>query len=160
MIRLKTLTVAAAALALSSCGPSPAPPVAVATPVIVVEKPEPAPKDEPVKGDPPVKNEPIPDGGTFRFPDDLGGKALAKSLTPSSTPTLPAEKPAVPHERKLPAFLDAPMPPLPDAATSPPRLGLAPIKDARPVPLPDRVPLDLGGVIPELPARAESFPAR
>lgn len=106
-------------------------------------------------GDPSVKQEAIAEGGTFPFPDDLGGKALAKTLTPVVPSSISAAPPAVPRGRKLPAFLDAPTPPLPDAANSPPRLGLAPIKEARPVPLSDRVPLDLGGVMPDLPTRAE-----
>ncbi|HEX3148848.1 MAG TPA: hypothetical protein VHR66_12275 [Gemmataceae bacterium] len=157
-MRIKSLAVAAA-FGLTSCGPSPAPPAVVATPVVAAaEKPEPPAKDQSVTGDPPVKTEPIPDGGTFRFPEDLGGRALAKSLTPAVPPALSTPAPAAPRERKLPAFLDAPTPPLPDAASSPPRLGLAPNKEARPVALPDRVPLELGGVIPELPTRAEITP--
>jgi hypothetical protein len=141
----------AVALGLTSCGQSPAPPaVAVAPAVVVAEKPEPAAAAEPV-----AKNEPIADGGSFPFPDDAGGKALAKALTPGAPPPMPAAAPTAPKERKLPPFLDAPAPPLPDAAGSPPRLGLPPIKEARPVPLADRVPLDLGGVVPDLPARPE-----
>jgi hypothetical protein len=68
---------------------------------------------------------------------------------------MPATAPVAPRDRKRPAFLDAPMPPLPDAANSPPRLALPPVKAVRPIPLPERVPTDLGAVIPDLPARPE-----
>ena len=129
MNRFKFLTLAA--LGLTSCNQSPAPPAVVAGPAIVAQD-----KPEPAAVEPAAKNDSIPDGGTFQFPDDTGGKALAKTLTPAIPPAMPAAAPAAPKERKLPAFLDAPTPPLPDAANSPPRLGLAPIKEARPVPLP------------------------
>ena len=148
MKRFKFL--ALAALGLTSCNQSPAPPAVVAGPAIVAQD-----KPEPAAVEPAAKNDPIPDGGTFPFPDDTGGKALAKTLTPAIPPVMAAAAPAAPKERKLPAFLDAPTPPLPDAANSPPRLGLAPIKEARPLPLPDRVPLDIGGSAPELPTRGE-----
>src|SRR5262245_53695137 len=98
----------------------------------------------------PVKvptNDPGPDGGSFPFPDDAGGKALAKTLSPPALPPMPAAAPTAPKERKLPAYLDAPAPSLPDAAGSPPRFGFPPIKVVRPTPLPDRVPLDLGAAI-------------
>jgi hypothetical protein len=140
-----------AAVGLTSCGQSSAPPeVAVVPAVAAAEKPQPA-----VGVEPAAKNDPVPDGGTFPFPDDTGGKALAKTLTPAAPPPLPAIAPAVPKERKLPAYLNAPTPPLSDAASSVPRLGFAPIKEVRPVPLSDRVPLDLGGVAPNLPDRPE-----
>jgi hypothetical protein len=149
--RFKFLAIAAA-VGLTSCGRSPAPPAAVATPVVAVIDPSDSMKpNEP----PAAKAEPLADGGSFPFPDDTGGKALAKSLAPAAPPRMPAGVPVVPRERKLPAFLDAPGPVLPDAANSPPRLALAPIKDVRPLPLPDRVPPDLGGVVPDLPARPE-----
>jgi hypothetical protein len=144
-----------AAVGLTSCGQSSAPPeVAVVPAVAADEKPQPAPTVEPAQV---AKNDPvpIPDGRSFAFPDDAGGKALSKTLTPAAPPPMPAAAPAAPKERKVPPFLDAPAPPMPDAASTPPRLGLPPIKDVRPAPLPDRVPLDLGGVIPELPARPE-----
>jgi hypothetical protein len=142
---------AAAALELASCGQSPAPPAVTVAPAVAEPKAEPAPAEPVAKNGP----APVPDGGTFRFPDDPGGKALAKMLTPAAPPPMPAPVPAAPRDRKLPAFLDTPTPPLPDAASSPPRLALPPVKAVRPVPLPERVPTDLGAVIPDLPARPE-----
>jgi len=139
----------AAAIGLASCGQSPAPPVMTVAPAFVEPKADPT--EQVAKNDP----APVPDGRTFQFPDDTGGKALAKMLTPAAPPPMPAAVPTARRERKLPAFLDTPTPPLPDAASSPPRLALPPIKDVRPVPLPERVPTDLGAVIPDLPARPE-----
>jgi len=152
-VKRSKLLIGLAAVGLTSCGQSSAPPeVAVVPAVAAAEKPQPAPAGEPAAKNDPV---PLPDGRSFAFPDDAGGKTLSKTLTPAAPPPMPAAAPAVPKERKLPPFLDSPSPPLPDAASSPPRLGLPPIKDVRPVPLPDRVPLDLGGVVPSLPARPE-----
>ena len=146
---MKRFLLIAAVLGLTSCGRSPAPQATIA-----VDEPSDSMKvAEPVQ--PVAKNDPPPDGGTFVFPDDAGGKALAKTLPPSVPPTMPISTPLTPRERKLPEFLNAPTPPLPDAASSPPRLALAPRREPRPVPLPDRVPPDLGGVIPDLPVRPE-----
>ena len=153
MTRSRLLLAALAAAGLTSCNQSPAPQaVAIAAAPVVDVKPEPA-KEFPA----PAKAEPVrvADGSAFAFPDDTGGKALAKTLPPSIPPTMPSASPAVPRERKLPGLIDAPTPPLPDAASSPPRLALAPTRESRPVPLPDRVPLDLGGVLPDLPPRPE-----
>ena len=150
MNRFKILA-PAAVVGLLGCGQSPAPPV-VATPAVVAAQAD-AASDAPAERV--AKNDPTPDGGSFAFPDDAGGKALAKALTPAAPPAMPAVLPAAPRERKLPAYLDAPTPPLPDAASSPPRLALPPIKAVRPVALPDRVPPDLGGVMPDLPPRPE-----
>jgi hypothetical protein len=146
------LFAALAAAGLTSCGQSPAPPVVAAMPAIVSDQPEPA---KPVPTEKP-ESPPLADGGTFVFPDDTGGKSLAKMLTPASPPAMPASAPPRPRERKLPAFLDAPEPPLADAASNPPRLALPPIKDVRPTALPERVPPDLGGSTAELPPRPET----
>jgi hypothetical protein len=107
---------------------------------------------------PAVKNEPtaLAEGGSFTFPDDMGGKALAKRLTPAVPPSMPASVPSAPRPRKLPAFLDAPEPPLPDAAGSPPRLALPAIKELRPTALPERIPADVGSSIADLPPLPES----
>jgi hypothetical protein len=107
---------------------------------------------EPAKA---TTNDPVPAAGSFAFPDDAGGKALAKALPPAAPAPMPAAVPTSPRERTLPAYLDAPTPPPPVAASSPPRLALASLTPARPVPLPDRVPPDLGGGIPDLPPRPE-----
>ena len=149
------LLLAALAAGLTSCNQSPAPPAAAIAPAVV------DPDGEPTKGNQSIKQiamaepAPVADGGAFAFPDDAGGKALAKTLPPTVPPAMPASTPVAPREPKLPDFLVAPAPPLPDAASSPPRLALAPTREPRPVPLPDRVPLDLGGVIPDLPTRPE-----
>ena len=103
---------------------------------------------EPAKADP----APIPDGGAFPFPNDAGGKALAKALTPA-LPRL--AEPTGPRERQAPAFVTAPAPPPAVSALPPPRLAVAAAKDVRPTPLPDRVPPDLGGTFPQLPPRSE-----
>jgi len=147
--RFKFLPVVAVGLA--SCSPSPAPPAVTVAPAVVEPKADPAPAGRVAKNDP----APVTDGGTFTFPDDGGGKALAKLLAPAAPPLMPAAVPTAPRERKLPAFLDNPSPPLPAAASSPPRLALPPIKDVRPVPLPERVPTDFGAVVPDLPTRPE-----
>ena len=159
MTRTRTLLAALAAAGLTSCHQSPEPSatVAVAGPAVVATTTEPVTKDEPAPAAPAAKDETpsLADGATFAFPDDAGGKALAKTLPPTVPPPMSSATPAAPRERKLPGYLDAPTPPLPDAASAPPRLALTPTPDPRPVPLPDRVPLDLGGVIPDLPARPE-----
>lgn len=153
----RLLLAAIAAAGLTSCNQSPAPPAVVAAPAVAEAKAGPAAEGAPDRGNPPAKADPLADGGTFAFPDDAGGKALAKALPPAAPPAMPAAIPVTPRERRVPAFLDAPVPPLPDAASSPPRLALSPTREPRPLPLPDRVPLDLGGVVPDLPARPELF---
>jgi hypothetical protein len=155
--RTRLLLAALVAAGLTSCHQSSAPPAVavVASPAAVEPDSEPMKSNQSVKQIAVAEPAPVADGGTFAFPDDTGGKALAKTLPPTAPPAMPSATPVTPRERKLPAFLEAPTPPLPDAANSPPRLALAPTREPRPVPLPDRVPLDLGGVIPDLPARPE-----
>jgi hypothetical protein len=132
-----------------------APPAAAVVPVAANEaKADPAPKEKPAevaKADLP----PLADGGAFPFPDDAGGKALQKALTPSAPAAMPVGAPVAPKERKLPAYLNVPSPPLPDAASIPPRLGLPQNKPVQPSPLPERVPSDFGGTVPVLPGRSE-----
>lgn len=155
---LGTLLSGAVVAGLLGCGQS-SPPAVVATPVIAAGVPDGPARGKPADAEQVVKNDPagpIPDGGSFPFPDDSGGKALAKTLTPPAPPPMPAAgRPPAPKERKLPYYLDVPAPPLPDAASSAPRLPMPDAKPARPVPLPDRFPQDLGGAIPPLPPRAE-----
>ena len=137
------------------------PPVVVATPVVAVdENPEQSkpPAEKKNMDDSIVKDKndaPIKDGGTFAFPDDAGGKALAKTLTPSGVTSMLAGAPPQRKERVLPQYLDAPSPALADASGSMPRLPLPVKKETRPTPLPDRVPTELGALIPQMPPRAE-----
>jgi hypothetical protein len=136
----------------AGCGQSPAPPAVAEVPA-VAEAPDPT-KHEPA---PTTKADsaPLPDGGTFPFPDDAEGKALAKTLAPAPLPPIPPAGPVMPRERKLPAFLDAPAPAPPGTASIAPRLSLPAGKEVLPAPLPERVPRDLGGSLPQLPARDE-----
>jgi hypothetical protein len=144
----------AAAVGLSSCSRPPGPPPAAPATVVIVDPAESMKIAEPTK-DAKTAPAPIPDGGSFSFPDDAGGKALAKTLTPTVPPAMSTSSPQGPRDRKLPTYLDAPAPRAPDPASAPPRLALAPIRKIRPVPLPDRVPPDIGGVMPDLPPRPD-----
>jgi hypothetical protein len=147
-----SIAIAMVAIGISGCSQSSPPAVAVAPAVVAEEKPAPVAKDQPLAEG---KAERIADGGTFSFPDDAGGKALTKLVTPPVPAPMPVVVPFVPKERRLPAFLDAPSSAAFDAASSPPRLPLPDAKPARPTPLPDRVPTELGGLFPQLPARGE-----
>lgn len=145
-------SIAIAACGFAGCYQSNPPAVAVAPAVGAEERADPLPKQPTA---PEAKHNRIPDGGKFAFPDDLGGKALAKTLTPVTPPRMPVSEPAKQKERRLPTYLDSPTPPLFDAASSMPRLPMPDAKPARPTPLPDRVPSDFGGLIPQLPSRSE-----
>jgi hypothetical protein len=116
--------------------------------VVATEKPDIEVKDA-------ARADRLVDGGTFPFPDDAGGKALAKSLTPRSTAPMSATRSATPRDRNLPGYLHAPSPKLADGASNLPRLSIPIAKESRPSPLPDRVPPDLGGAIPQLPPRSD-----
>jgi hypothetical protein len=136
------------------CGQSNPPPVVTATLEVDADSAKEKPV-APVNGPMAAKNDPIPDGGTFPFPTDAGGKALAKTLAPAKPAAMPAGAAAEPKARRLPSFVDSPAPSPSDSDRSLPRLELHPSKDARPVPLPDRVPNDIGGLLPQLPSRGE-----
>ena len=152
-IRILRSVVAASTLSVASCNQSSPPAVAV---VEVRSEPAVAINEKPVVEGPAVaKTDPLPDGGSFPFPDDAGGKALSKILAPAAPRALADADRSKLKERRLPAYLDAPTPSLPDSASSPPRLLLPPSKEARPTSLPDRVPSNIGGLHPQLPARAE-----
>jgi hypothetical protein len=139
------------AVCAAGCGQSPPPPEVAAAPVIA-ETPESTKLDSA-----PAKTAPAQstDGGDFRFPDDAGGKALAKSLAPAAPPPMRIAAKAGQRERRLPAFLDSPLSSLPAAAGNVPRLSLPAGKEVRPVALAERVPADLGGGLPRLPERGE-----
>jgi hypothetical protein len=151
-INMLRCVLAAGAVGLFGCGQSSPPAVAVVPVAAEEAKADPVVKDRP---EPKADNAPIPDGGSFPFPDDAGGKALAKSVTPPLPSPMPPSAPAVPNERKLPAYLDTPTPPLADAASSPPLLPMPDAKPIRPSPLTDRVPSDIDGACPLLPSRSE-----
>jgi len=139
---------------LAGCGQSPPSPELAAVPAIADPMEPPKPDPDRAKTDP----APATDGKAFPFPDDAGGKALAKSLAPGPPPPMPGADKSGPRERKFPAFLDGPIPALPAAAGNVPRLPHPAGKGVRPVTLADRVPPDLGGGFPRLPERGE-FPA-
>ncbi|MSR52937.1 MAG: hypothetical protein EXS09_06555 [Gemmataceae bacterium] len=155
--RILRSVLAAGSLSVLSCNQS-SPPIVAEAVAVAVDRADqvPAVKEKPGAEAPGVaKSDPIPDGGSFPFPDDAGGKALSKSLAPGVPRGLSEADKARQNERRLPAFLNGPMPTLPDSASTPPRLPLPPIKDARPTSLPDRVPNNIGGAEPQLPARTE-----
>lgn len=138
---------------VAGCGQSAPPAVAVA-PAVASETTGTADPPEPRKDGP--SNTPVatkPDGA-FTFPDDSGGKALAGILTPTAPPIMPPPPPAGPRERKATDLLTGPYLPLPDSAGSPPRLVIPPAREPRPVALPDRIPPELGGPLPQLPERS------
>jgi len=155
-MRIRMLVAAFAVVGVTSCGPSPSPPAVATVANVAAEQTEPAKAVRtaaPAEAAPKKDEAPLSDGGSFAFPDDTGGKALAKTLTPAAPPPMAVSAPPTPKERKLPAFLDAPDPPLPDAANTPPRLALPPIREVRPTALPERVPADIGGSVADLPPR-------
>jgi hypothetical protein len=139
------------AVCAAGCGQSPPPPEVGAVPA-VAETAESTKADlAPGKVDPASTT----DGHIFPFPDDTGGKALAKSLAPAAPPPMPVADKAGPRERRLPAFLNEPVPTPPVAAGNVPRLTLPAGKELRPVALAERVPPALGGGVPRLPERGE-----
>jgi hypothetical protein len=153
MKRLLLLSLALAA----GCGKTDPPPTVVAG-AAVEPVAEVAPTVEPasVAKQPPAPAEkPVADGSSFAFPDDSGGKLLAKTLPPSNPPTLADPTPAAPKPRTLPAFLDAPSVPPTGPGLVLPRLPLPVAKEIRPTALPDRVPTDFAPDRPSLPERGE-----
>jgi hypothetical protein len=154
--RMRFVGIALLTAAVAGCDRSPSPPaVAVAAAPATDAQPagprtaKPAPADGPAP-----EPAPVPDGGSFSFPDDSGGKALAKTLAPT-TPPAPPVGPASPRERTARNFAASPAPPPAAPTGPPPRLVLGATNGVRPAPLPDRVPPDLGGPFPELPPRAD-----
>jgi hypothetical protein len=139
------------AVCSAGCGQSPPPQEVAAVPVIADPAESATPDQVPAKADP----SPATDGRTFPFPDDAGGKVLAKSLAPAAPPPMPVADKTGPRERRLPAFLDGPLPALPAAAVHVPRLPVPVGKEVRPVALAERVPPDLGGRVQRLPERVE-----
>jgi len=159
-LRLLRSTLAAGLVATAGCGhsPTPGPAVAVA-PAEVVAGEERRELQKEVSAEsasvPRAEQATTPSGGTFRFPDDSGGKALAQMLAPPAPPKLPPDEPARPRERKVPGLLDVSRLQSTDPGAPVPRLSLPGSNGLRPTALPDRVPSHLGGVFPSLPERAE-----
>lgn len=139
----------------AGCGRAPAPPAVVAGPAPepVAEQVEPATQEKPAPA--PAPAEKVADGGSFAFPDDGGGKLLAKTLPPTVPPLRSSFALAGPTPRRLPAFLDTPSVPSADAVVAVPRLPLPAAKEVRPTPLPDRVPTHFTPDRPTLPERGE-----
>jgi hypothetical protein len=152
--RLRLFWTMFVAAAIAGCGRSPAPHAVVAGPVEAAEVTQAEQKtNEPVKEPGRATADAIPDGGSFPFPDDSGGKALAKTLTPAA-PAPPPVAPAGPRERTPPGFLTNPSS-TPVILAPPPRLAVAAPREVRPTPLPERAPAELGGHFSQLPPRAE-----
>jgi len=146
-----TLCIAATAVA-GGCSRSADQP-AVAEPVVLID-----PTDSmQVQDGPAAKGDPAApaDRYQFAFPDDTGGKALAKSLTPMTPKPMPAGTPAMPRERRLLPIHESPLPSRPVAVDPPPRLPIPPAKELRPTALPERVPASLANSLPDLPPRTE-----
>lgn len=138
-------------MALVGCNQA-APPAAVVETTTVVEV---ANVDPPKNEDtPPAKLPPIPAPMPFAFPDDTGGKLLAQLLPPSAPPIIPPVAPTGPRVRALPSYLEAPTPAFGETASSIPRFATPPTKPVMPNALPDRVPVDLAPLMPQLPERS------
>jgi hypothetical protein len=134
------------ALALAGCGgQAPQAPVVEAPgPVLVAQVSPPARPVPPlaalVPAAPALPKQPA--ARAFRFPDDVGGKKVAATLTPSvpSVPPMPRVSAPKPHS----SAIDRGEIPLPRITSKMPRLPLPPAKATRPGPPPERVPNDLG----------------
>ena len=108
---------------------------------------------EEVAKEPAEKAAPLPVGGSYQFPDDEGGKLLAKILPPKAPLAFAPSSVQAPIVRSLPPALSNPeVPFLPNLAT-PTLYPLNPLTPTRPVPLPDRIPLDLSRSFPDVPAQ-------
>src|SRR5262245_46535175 len=148
---LGMLFIAATAIAGGCSRSADQPPVA--QPVVLID-----PTDSmQVEETPAAKGDPAPpaEGHQFAFPDDTGGKILAKTLAPTTPKPMPAGTPALPRERRLPPIHESPLLSRPVAVDPPPRLPIPPAKELRPTVLPERVPASLANSLPDLPPRAE-----
>jgi hypothetical protein len=132
------VTTAVAAVA-SDASPNPIEPIAA--------RPQPQPKPKPPE--PPT---------AFDYPADLGGKAVVKAVTPTITTPLSTEKAAAatPKPRTPPSRLLDPYP-LTKATYVPPPVLPAKPAEARLTAPPERVPVDLGWLAEDVPAKP-TFP--
>jgi len=95
----------------------------------------------------------------FRFPDDLGGRWLAKLLPPPAQMPLPPEAPSGPRRWLAPAALEKPDLPLPPQQASPARLPVAwTAAVLSPRPLPEETGLTGQKSDPE-PPKGQELPA-
>jgi len=141
-----------ATMVVGGCSRSADPPPEAKT-VAIIEPTDSTTVDETpaVKGDVAPPAEQV----QFSFPNDIGGRALAKTLAPATPPPMPAGAPAAPRERRLLPIHEVPLPTRPVALGPPPRLSLPATKELRPAALPERVPQSLRRLLPDLPPRGE-----
>ena len=141
---------------------TPSPPVTVVTTTSTTEQPPkittpgvtPQQPGEPITTQPAKPPEPPT---VFDYPSDLGGKAVVKAVTPTFGKMLPAVTvPATPKPRTFPTRLLDPDPITKAEYVPPPIL---PAKPAEPKPTapPERVPVDLGLLADDIPAKP-TFP--
>jgi hypothetical protein len=123
-----------------------------------VGSPQPVVAAEPSDGDKiesaPKKEAPasaLAAGGSFKFTDDEAGKIFSKILVPTSPPPLSPLASKGQSERILPAGIAEPRPASLPSSLVPVRIPLPPRVDARPSPLPERVPVDFTGLQPDRP---------
>jgi hypothetical protein len=143
---------ALAACGVAGCNQATPPAVAVVPAEVTTTQAAPATPAQPV---PDVKVDRISDGGKFTFPDDIGGKSLAKIVTPPVPAAMPAAVALTQRDRPIPDILNSAPPQSFDATSVMPRLPMPETRPVRPAPLPDRVPIDIGVTLATLPARSE-----
>jgi hypothetical protein len=145
----RTALIAAFAVAVAGCSRQepadepPPPPAAVVVAPAEPDPPRPAPPPQAPKAPP-----------AFEYPDDLGGRAVAKAVAPDTPAVPPVERfGEAPRPHALPARVSDPPADAPARYVPPPLVPgkPAPVTLARP---PERVPADLGGpaAVPAPPA--------
>ena len=92
---------------------------------------------------------------SFAFSDDDAGKLLSKILPPKPSPSIDPPSQKAQSERILPPSLAQPEVPSINMPSNPARYPLPGRKDAKPIPLMDRVPLDLSFSEIDRPERIE-----
>ena len=139
-----------ALMAVTGCGDKPAPQPAVA----VKSQPTPVPDgpvdQTPAGVQPPVDKVPP----TFPFPNDAGGKAVAKNVVPQAPPPLPVERFDLAPKPRTPAAGVIDPDPMLRPAYAPPPVLPAPTTGTVPTAPAERVPFDLGfgaNAVPERP---------
>jgi hypothetical protein len=123
-----------------------------------VGSPQPVVAAEPSDGDKiesAPKKESLTAGGSFKFTDDDAGKIFSKILVPLPPPPLSPLATKAQSERILPAGIAEPRPATLPSSLVPVRIPLPSRVDARPSPLPERVPADIAGLHSDRPERIE-----